>query len=125
MVSLLLFLGVCALATYWVTTWMAMRTLPVPAQAQVVQPQSLETGAVRTLFGGTNRGASSNVRLLGVVSAGPRGAAILAVDGGEPQVVRAGGALADLVLVEVLPRRVVLERNGVRQELPLPDVGVR
>lgn len=126
LVSLLLFLAICALLAYWITAWMALRTLPLPQQGQVVQPQVLETGAVRTLFGGTRGSANRDIRLLGVVADGPRGAAILAMDGGEPKVVRTGGSLTpEVVLVEVQPRRVVLERNGVRQELPLPAVGAR
>ena len=125
-ISLLLFVALCALLAYWITATMALRTLPLPAQGQVVQPQALETGAVRTLFGGAGGTANRDVRLLGVVADGPRGAAILAIEGGEPKVVRSGGMLgADITLVEVRPRGVVLERNGVRQDLPLPAVGVR
>lgn len=124
LVSLLLFLAMCALATYWITTLIGLRTLPVPAQAQVVQPQALETGALRTLFGGTGGAGSTTVRLFGVVAAGPNGAAILAVEGGEPKVVRVGGTLEGMALVEVHPRRVVLERRGVRQELQLPALGL-
>ncbi len=122
--SLLLFVASCALAAYWVTTWLAMRSIPVPQQAQVAQAEAVETGAVRTLFGGGQDGGAKDLRLLGIVVDGPdAGAAILSLDGGAARVVRVGGALASgISLVEVRPRVVVVERNGVRQEIRLPSV---
>lgn len=121
--SLVLFVALCALATRWVLTFSAMRTIPVPQAARVAQTEAVETGAVATLFGGSAQGGVRDVQLVGVVAdvAGGAGAAIVSLDGGPPKAVRAGTALSQQIrLVEIHGRSVVIERNGVRQEIALP-----
>ncbi|NSX17384.1 MULTISPECIES: type II secretion system protein N [Cupriavidus] len=121
--SVVLFIALCALLTYWVLTFSAMRTIPVPKSARVAQTEAVETGAVATLFGGSAQAGPSNVQLLGVVAelGGGASAAIVSIDGGPAKAVRMGADLAPQIrLVEVRQRGVVIERNGVRQEIVLP-----
>ena len=121
--SLVLFVALFALATRWVLTFSAMRTIPVPQAARVAQTEALETGAVATLFGGSAQGGVRDVQLVGVVAdvADGAGAAIVSLDGGPPKAVRVGTALSQQIrLVEIHGRSVVIERNGVRQEIALP-----
>ncbi|WP_432258547.1 type II secretion system protein N [Cupriavidus sp. TMH.W2] len=121
--SLVLFIALCALATYWVLAFSAMRTIPVPQSARVAQTEAVETGAVATLFGGSAQGGPRDVQLLGVVAevGGGAGAAIVSLDGGPAKAVRIGADLSPQIrLVEVRQRAVVIERNGVRQEIVLP-----
>lgn len=126
--SLVLFVALCALATYWALTFSAMRTIPVPQSARVAQTEAVETGAVATLFGGSAQGGPRDVQLIGVVAEvdGGAGAAIVSLDGGPPKAVRAGAELSQQIrLAEIRQRSVVIERNGVRQEIALPvQVGV-
>ncbi|WP_454752499.1 type II secretion system protein N [Cupriavidus necator] len=121
--SLVLFIALCALATYWALTFSAMRTIPVPQSARVAQTEAVETGAVATLFGGSAQGGPRDVQLLGVVAEvdGGAGAAIVSLDGGPPKAVRSGASLSQQIrLAEIRQRSVVIERNGVRQEIALP-----
>ncbi|SPA38921.1 putative General Secretory Pathway protein C, type II secretion system [Cupriavidus taiwanensis] len=121
--SVALFIALCALVTYWVLTFSAMRTIPVPKSARVAQTEAVETGAIATLFGGSAQAGPSNVQLLGVVAelGGGASAAIVSIDGGPAKAVRMGADLAPQIrLVEVRQRGVVIERNGVRQEIALP-----
>lgn len=122
--SLVLFVALCALVTHWVLTFSAMRTIPVPKSARVAQTEAVETGAVATLFGGNAQSGVRDVQLIGVVAdldgVGPA-AAILSLDGGPPKAVRAGASLSPQIrLAEVHGRNIVIERNGVRQEIALP-----
>ncbi|NOV25561.1 general secretion pathway protein [Cupriavidus necator] len=121
--SVVLFIALCALVTYWVLTFSAMRTIPVPKSARVAQTEAVETGAVATLFGGSAQRGPSNVQLLGVVAelGGGASAAIVSIDGAPAKAVRMGAELSPQIrLVEVRQRAVVIERNGVRQEIALP-----
>lgn len=121
--SLALFVLLCALATHWVLKISAMRVIPVPQTARVAQTEAVETGAVATLFGGSAQSGVRDVQLIGVVAdvAGGGGAAILSLDGGPPKAVRAGASLSPQIrLAEIRGRAIVIERNGVRQEIALP-----
>lgn len=125
--SLVLFVALCALATHWVLTFSAMRTIPVPKSARIAQTEPVETGAVATLFGGSAQAGVRDVQLIGVVAdldgVGPA-AAILSLDGGPPKAVRVGASLSPQIrLTEIHSRNIVIERNGVRQEIPLPVQG--
>jgi general secretion pathway protein C len=126
--GLLLFVALCALATHWVLTFSAMRTIPVPKAARIAQTEPVETGAVATLFGGSAQAGVRDVQLIGVVAdldgVGPA-AAILSLDGGPPKAVRVGASLSPQIrLTEIHSRNIVIERNGIRQEILLPVQGV-
>ena len=123
LLSLVLFAALCALLTHWVLTLSSLRSLSAPREARVAQTDALETGAAVTLFGGGPQNGPRDVQVMGVVAdlADGSGAAIVSVDGGPPQAVRAGKSLSsNLKLVEIKARSVVIERNGARQEIPLP-----
>ncbi|MGM3274535.1 type II secretion system protein N [Ralstonia sp. 24A2] len=127
LLSLVLFAALCALLTHWVLTLSSLRALSVPREARVAQTDALETGASVTLFGGGPQTGPRDVQVAGVVAdlADGTGAAIVSVDGGPPQAVRAGKSLSsNLKLVEIKARSVVIERNGARQEIPLPASAV-
>lgn len=127
LLSLVLFAALCALLTHWVLTLSSLRSLSVPREARVAQTDALETGASVTLFGGGPQTGPRDVQVAGVVAdlADGTGAAIVSVDGGPPQAVRAGKSLSsNLKLVEIKARSVVIERNGARQEIPLPASAV-
>ena len=122
--GLLLFVALCALVTHWVLAFSAMRTIPVPKSARIAQTEAVETDALATLFGGSAQAGVRDVQLIGVVAdldgVGPA-AAILSLDGGPPKAVRVGASLSPQIrLVEIHSRNIVIERNGVRQEIPLP-----
>ncbi|GAA0817613.1 hypothetical protein GCM10009079_19270 [Ralstonia mannitolilytica] len=117
----------CALLTHWVLTLSSLRSLSVPREARVAQTDALETGAAITLFGGGPQNGPRDVQVIGVVAdlADGSGAAIVSVDGGAPQAVRAGKSLSsNLKLIAIKARSVVIERNGARQEIPLPASAV-
>ncbi|MFT0735665.1 type II secretion system protein N [Ralstonia wenshanensis] len=127
LLSLVLFAALCALLTHWVLTLSSLRSLGTPREARVAQTDALETGAAVTLFGGGPQNGPRDVQVMGVVAdlADGSGAAIVSVDGGAPQAVRAGKSLSpNLKLVEIKARSVVIERNGARQEIPLPASAV-
>ncbi|MBU9580652.1 pilus assembly protein PilZ [Ralstonia mannitolilytica] len=127
LLSLVLFAALCALLTHWVLTLSSLRSLSVPREARVAQTDALETGAAITLFGGGPQNGPRDVQVIGVVAdlADGSGAAIVSVDGGAPQAVRAGKSLSsNLKLVAIKARSVVIERNGARQEIPLPASAV-
>lgn len=127
LLSLVLFAALCALLTHWVLTLSSLRALSAPREARVAQTDALETGAAVTLFGGGPQNGPRDVQVIGVVAdlADGGGAAIVSVDGGAPQAVRAGKSLSsNLKLVEIKARSVVIERNGTRQEIPLPASAV-
>lgn len=122
--SLVCFVALCALATHWVLTFSAMKTIAVPNTARVAQTEAVETGAIATLFGGSVQAGIRDVQLIGVVAnvdgTGPS-AAILSLDGGAPKAVRAGASLSPQIkVVEIRGRGIVIERNGARQEIALP-----
>jgi len=121
-----LFVALCALATWWALRFAAMKTIPVPQSARLAQAEAVETGGLGTLFGGSVQSGVRDVQLIGVVADvdNGAGAAIVSLDGGPPKSVRAGTALSpQLRLVEIRGRAVVIERNGVRQEVLLPVQG--
>ncbi|MBB6590003.1 pilus assembly protein PilZ [Ralstonia solanacearum] len=127
LLSLVLFAALCALLTHWVLTLSSLRSLSAPREARVAQTEALETGAAVTLFGGGPQNGPRDVQVAGVVAdlADGSGAAIVSIDGGPPQAIRAGKALSpSLKLVEIKARSVVIERNGVRQEIALPASAV-
>jgi general secretion pathway protein C len=127
LLTLVLFAAVCALLTHWVLTLSSLRSMGVPREARVAQTDALDTGAAVTLFGGGPQNGPRDVQIAGVVAdlADGSGAAIVSIDGGPPQAVRAGKALSpSLKLVEIKARSVAIERNGARQEIALPASSV-
>jgi len=117
--------GVVAAAA-GIGVWGAILLAPGPRPA----PPALVTEA----FGGTDvspvagwfgGGPASRIKIVpsGLIAAGQRGSAILAVDGGRAQAFGVGQAIAhDLTLVSVLPTGVVVSQAGQETELLLPTL---
>lgn len=128
-VSLLNALALACLAAvlaYW--TWRGM--VPAPGPSTGPTPTAAAGGGrAGNLFGTVAANpidavtTAVGIRLLGVVAAadGYAGYAVLQMDGRPIVAARAGSELAPgLRLAEVHPRKVVLERLGVRESLVLP-----
>ena len=121
--SLVLFVSVLA---YWTWAWFAPR--PAPRKQIAEQPASAEPPY--GLFGGAQRGRNAiaptglAIRLLGVAAGadGKSGYGVLQLEGTRIVAARSGEDIAPGIrLVEVQTERIVLERNGVRESLALPD----
>jgi len=121
----LAFLGV--VLAYWSWAWFAPP--PVPRAPAAVQPAGRASSAGR-LFGAALQGssaaatASGALRLMGVVAAsgGRGGQAVLRLDGMRSLAVTEGEDVAPgLRLAEVHVDHIVLERNGARETLALPE----
>lgn len=125
-ITLAALLALCAVLAYWTWVWLAPRTLtrapaPAPAQARV--------DAAYTAFGGQrSTGAPAQtalaIRLLGVVAASgtATGYAVIQLEANKILAVREGKDIAPGIrLAQVEKGQVVLERNGVRETLALPE----
>ncbi|OVZ60265.1 hypothetical protein CDO44_09185 [Pigmentiphaga sp. NML080357] len=104
---------------------------PPPAPPTAVSDGSLQTdtGPVANWFG-TGAGARIQVVVAGLIAAGPRGSAVLAIDGRPARAYAVGAELADgVLLAEVRGTGVVLDQGGERVEIEaakLPPVdGIR
>ena len=123
--SALVLLGV--VLAYWSWAWLAPAPVPrAPAAVEAASPASSAGG----LFGSVKRGpaaaaATSNaVHLLGVVAAsgGRPGHAVLRLDAKKTVAVLQGEDVEPgLRLAEVHTDHVVLERNGAREKVALPE----
>jgi general secretion pathway protein C len=112
---------------YWTWQWFAPRAEP-PLPAQV--DQGGQIAAALELFGAIKRediapvSTGNAIRLLGVVAAneGRDAYAIVVLDGKQIIATRRGDDIVPgLRLAEVAPDHVVLDRNGVRESLALPE----
>ena len=121
----LAFLGV--VLAYWSWTWFAPSPAPrAPAAVQLAGRASSAGG----LFGAALQGSaaaatgSGALQLMGVVAAagGRGGQAVLRLDGTRSLAVTEGEDIAPgLRLAEVHVNHIVLERNGARETLALPE----
>ncbi|KND56417.1 General secretion pathway protein C [Candidatus Paraburkholderia kirkii] len=106
--------------TYWVVTLTSRQTAPLPAAAATRTP-SVEQAAA--LFGGRlERQANQDVHLFGILAL-QGGAAAIVSYGGEPaKAVSLGeSAHASVKLSEVRARSIIIDRNGVKSEIFLPQ----
>ncbi len=120
-----------AVVTYWASIWLAppVRIAPAGTLSDSSGPTNL--APARSLFGQLPPAAaardaapvSSNIRVLGILAAGPRGSALLSVDG-RPGKAHAVGDLVDgkLRVLAIDAREVRLgdDQGGLRQSLPAP-----
>lgn len=115
---------------YWTWAWLAPHAEPRAQALQTGAGAAADAQAAAGLFGTPKRGASgaapmaSALSLLGVVAAsGDRsGYAVLRLDARQTVAVHEGRDIEPgLRLAEVHARGVVLERNGVRETLALPE----
>jgi len=116
----------CAVLAYWTWAWLAPR--PAPATRASEAPAKID--AAYRLFGGTQRNklaaapAGPAIRLLGVAAASgkKRGYAIVQLDTGKIFAAREGADIAPgLRLTEVQSGQIILDRNGARETVTLPE----
>lgn len=126
LVNVLALACLAAVLAYWTWRWMApapgssIGPAPIAASGNARAGELFGTAAANPVDAVT---AAVGIRLLGVVAAaeGYAGYAVLQMDGRPIVAARAGAELAPgLRLAEVHPRKVVLERSGVRESLVLP-----
>lgn len=114
-----------AVLAFWTWRWMLSPPEPPASAAAAAAVGAGRAGGLFGAVGTTNAvAAAAGIRLLGVVagSGGRTGYAVMQFDGQPVIAVRAGAAIAPgLRLVEVHPRRVILERAGARETLALPS----
>ena len=116
-----------AVLAYWTWAWFAPRAEP-RIEASAVQSGSVASAAA--IFGNVphNQEAATPtgiaIKLLGVVaaSAGRRGYAIVQLEAKQILAVEEGEEISPGIrLAEVHPGNVILERNGLRETLALPE----
>jgi len=125
-VTLATLMLLCAILAYWTWAWLAPRPAPVARAADEVQPR-LDTAYA--LFGGARRTSTAAVaapaiRILGVVAAsgGKSGYAIVQLDSNRVLAAREGTDIAPGIrLAQVQSGQIILERNGMRETLALPE----
>jgi general secretion pathway protein C len=131
--SVLLFAALCAIVAGWALQLLAPRApvAPAGAIAQVQGPPDLS--AAGQLFGGVPRAADaqvqaapSNIQVSGVLAAGARGVALLAIDGRPAKPFAVGEPVSDGMTVRAITGDTVeLDRGagGPPMRLPAPARG--
>ncbi|HVL57894.1 MAG TPA: type II secretion system protein N [Burkholderiaceae bacterium] len=130
-----LFVALCATTAYWAVTLLAPRApiAPVAAVPDRFGPANVQLAA--TLFGSTAAPAAptlvttlANIQVLGVLSSGDSGVAILSVDGRPARAYQISERITDTAsLVGVSRDKVRINRNGTVHELdapPRPSIAV-
>ncbi|WP_156774135.1 type II secretion system protein N [Bordetella bronchialis] len=103
----------------WGAVLLAPPARALPPMLDAARPASGDTAAVASWFG--TSAAPVKVSVLGLISAGTHGAAILAIDGGEPRAYRVGQSIVDGVTLSSVERAgVVLEQTGQRIQVAAP-----
>lgn len=126
--TLAAFAVLCAIVAWWALLMLAPRP-PIAPSVVSLDGQALpELRLAAQLFGspagarGPAIASTSNVTVVGVLSAGVRGSAILAVDGQPPRAYAVGERIGPTqVLSAVRGDTVVLDENGRRLELQAPQ----
>jgi general secretion pathway protein C len=124
--TVLAFAALCGAVAYWAMVLLAPPAPIAPAGLAQDARALPELRAASQLFGVTRAEAAaaappSTIQVVGVVAAGWRGSAILAVDGKPPKMYTVGSPLTPTQsLVAVRADRVVIDTNGLVQELPAP-----
>ena len=116
----------CAILAYWTWAWLAPRPAPRARAADEAQPR---VDTAYGLFGGARRTSAAApaalaMRVLGVVAAsgGKSGYAVVQLDGNKILAAREGTDIAPGIrLAQVQAGQIILERNGVRETLALPE----
>jgi general secretion pathway protein C len=125
-VTLATLMLLCAILAYWTWAWLAPRPALVARAADEMQPR---LDSAFTLFGGARRTSTAAVsapaiRILGVVAAagGKSGYAIVQLDSNRILAAREGTDIAPGIrLAQVQAGQIILERNGMRETLALPE----
>lgn len=118
LLSLLLFAGLCATATYWTVTLTA-RDPGLPAAAA---PAPLNGEDAAALFGGQlTHNPLQDIHLVGILSLTHGAAAIIGTSDEAPRAIGLNGEISPgTTLAEVRDRSVIVSHNGARSEVFLP-----
>ncbi len=126
--TLLLFLGLVGISTYWLVQILAPRPAIAPAGSIGDSTAATNLAPSTLLFGRAGQSAKgpeappTNIEVNGIVEAGARGVAILTVDGKAPVAYAVNDAVGDATrLVAVTLDTVTVERNGSKIELKAPE----
>lgn len=121
------FAVLCAIAAWWAMQLLSPRPPVAPASSAQDQQALPELKLASQLFGtppgaqGPAAATSSNVSVIGIVAAGMRGSAILAIDGQPPRAFAVGERIGPIQsLFAVRADGVVIEENGRQILLPAP-----
>lgn len=107
-------------AGLWGAILLAPGPAPLPPALAMAAPPSSDTRAVALLFG-TDQAIDTQVSVLGLISAGTHGSAVLSVDGGPARAYGIGAEVAPgLALAGVSAAGVELDRNGLRVRASAP-----
>lgn len=124
--TLAAFALLCAVVAWWAVQLLAP-TVPVTPATGISAPTALpDLKLASQLFGSANEhenvaAGPSNVEVIGVLAAGSRGSAILAVDGQPPRAYAVGERISPVQrLFEVRPDAVVVQGEQARQEIAAP-----
>ncbi len=117
-----------ATCAYWALQLLAPPVAIAPAGSLVDTRSAHDLAAAQALFGSAASGSPAtipspvDVRVLGVAASPLRGSAVLVVDSAAARAYLVGDEVgADMRLIEVRSDAAVLERRGVRIELPAPQ----
>lgn len=117
-----------ATCAYWALQLLAPPIAIAPAGSLVDTQTAPDLVVAQTLFGSTASespaaiSAPADVRVVGVAASPVRGSAVLVIDSGAARAFLVDDEVGDeMRLIEVRSDAVVLERRGVRIELPAPQ----
>jgi len=116
-----------ATCAYWALQLLAPPIAIAPAGSLVDTQTVPDLAAAQALFGSTASESPTisvpvDVRVVGVAASPLRGSAVLVIDSGAAKAFLVGDEVGDdMRLVEVRSDTAVLERRGVRLELPAPQ----
>ncbi len=123
LLSLLLFVALCASVAYWLLQWMAPAPRPVAAPPVTQQAMPPVSAAVN-LFGGNPQSGATAIQLRGIIhsSRGSDSVAIVAVEGKPARALRIRSeVMPGIELKEIRARTVILSERGGDREVVLPE----
>lgn len=104
----------------WASILLAPQPGPLPPAVSAAAPRASDNTPVALWFG-KDEAMRTQITVLGVIAAGPDGAAVLSVDGGPPLAWRAGAEVAPgIVLRDIAADAVTVEQSGRASRLAAP-----
>ena len=120
--SLILFLALCASLAYWLLQWLAPAPRPVAAPPVAQRPPAPLTAAFN-LFGGNPQSGAPGLELRGIIRSGRAAdsVAIITVEGKPPRALRTHAeVMPGVEISEIRAKTVILSDKGASRELALP-----
>lgn len=104
----------------WASILLAPQPGPLPPAVSAAAPRAADNTPVALWFG-KDEALRTQITVLGVIAAGPDGAAVLSVDGGPPLAWRAGSEVAPGILLrDIAADAVTVEQSGRASRLAAP-----